>query len=63
MIRTLPAAPVMIRQDHVARYLEGLAALCLEVARQPRLLPLFVRILKLVPGTLAELQRARRLAA
>jgi hypothetical protein len=53
---------VIGRHDHVGLYLEGLAALCLEVAR-PRLLPTFLCILALVPGTLADLQRSRRLAA
>jgi hypothetical protein len=63
MIKSLPA-PVAIRQDQISRYLLGLAALCLEVSREPRLLPTFVRILARVPSTLAALQRAqRRLAA
>jgi hypothetical protein len=38
----------------------GLAALALEVSTRPRLLPLFVAILKLVPGTVRELQQTER---
>jgi hypothetical protein len=42
---------------HIARYLEGLAALCLETAARPELLPTFLPVLSLVPRTLAELAR------
>jgi hypothetical protein len=52
MIKSLRPAPVVIRQDGVARYLLGLSALCAEVARESRLLPTFVRILARVPATL-----------
>jgi hypothetical protein len=64
MIKSLPGGPVTIRQDAVARYVEALGWLCVEVSRKPTLLPLFLAILKLVPGTIASLRRAeRRLAA
>jgi hypothetical protein len=56
--------PVTIPPDGVAQYLLGLSRLCAEVARNPKLLPSFMRVLRLVPSTLAALQRAqRRLAA
>jgi hypothetical protein len=38
-------------------YLKGLASLCLEVAREPRLLPLFVAIVAMMPKTLREFER------
>jgi hypothetical protein len=64
MIKSLAAGPVTIQHDRVARYLVALSSLCLEIARQPHLLPLFVQVIRLVPSTLAELQWAqRRLAA
>jgi hypothetical protein len=44
-------------------YLLGLSALCAEVAERPGLLPVFIQVILLVPGTIAELLRARRLAA
>jgi hypothetical protein len=45
-------------------YLRQLGLLCFEVSRDLRLLPVFLGILKLVPGTLAELWREeKRLAA
>jgi hypothetical protein len=49
----------------IERYLRGLGSLCSEVSSQPRLLPVFLAVLRLVPGTIAELQREsrRRLAA
>jgi hypothetical protein len=55
----------MKRHDHrVVRYLEAVAKLCLEVAAEPRLLPLFVAIIALVPATIAQLKRdSERLAA
>ena len=57
-------APTPIRPDGVSQYLLGLSSLCAEVARNPRLLPVFVRLLARAPSTLAALQRAqRRLAA
>jgi hypothetical protein len=62
MIRSLPVAPVSIQRDGITRYVEALGWLCVEVARQPRLLPTFLRILQLVPSTVRELER-RRLAA
>ena len=54
--------PVTIRPDGVSQYLLGLAALCVEVARNPRLLPVFLRIVARVPRTIESL-RSRRLAA
>jgi hypothetical protein len=47
----------------VSSYLHQLAWLCLEVSAKPKLLPTFLRILALVPSTITELQRSRRLAA
>ena len=61
MIKTLPA-PTPIRQDGIAQYLLGLAALCIEVARRPALLPLFLRIIKLAPRTIETLWTERRAA-
>ena len=49
--------------DCVAQYVKALGWLCVEVARQPKLLPVFLRLLTLVPRTVEQLQRARRLAA
>jgi hypothetical protein len=46
----------IMRRD-VRRYLLGLLALCAEVADDPRLLPDLVRILRLVPPTLAQMLR------
>jgi hypothetical protein len=58
VIKTLPA-PVTIRQDddRVSQYLLALGALSMEVARRPALLPVFLRIVALVPGTIIELVR------
>jgi hypothetical protein len=36
----------------VGRYLEGLAAACLEAARDPRLLPTLLGVLRLAPKTI-----------
>ena len=48
----------------IPRYLLGLGALCFEVSRNPRLLPLFVCIIARVPSTLLELVREqKRIAA
>jgi hypothetical protein len=48
----------------VRAYLLGLSRLCVEVSRDQRLLPVFLRILALAPATVAQLQKAqRRLAA
>ena len=62
MIKSLPA-PTPIREDRVDTYLLALGALCLELARAPQLLPVFLRVIKLVPSTVAELRRSERLAA
>ncbi len=48
--------PTPIRRPCVKSYLRSLSSLCVEVARSPQLLPSFVRILRLTPGTLAGLQ-------
>jgi hypothetical protein len=49
--------------DHLTRYLLGLARLCCEVAYRPWLLPWFVQVIARVPATIMELRReARRLA-
>jgi hypothetical protein len=60
-----PAGGSRVCHSSAEEYLRGLAALCLEVARRPALLPTFVGILRRVPGTLMELLRAdrRRIAA
>lgn len=43
---------------------EAVAALCLEVSRHPRLLPVLIGVLKLAPGANAQLVRdQRRIAA
>jgi hypothetical protein len=42
----------------VGRYLEGLAAACLETARNPRLLGVLLGVLRLAPRTIVELARA-----
>ena len=55
-------APTPIPRDHVSQYLLGLSRLCVEVARNPRLLPVFLRIVARVPRTIESL-RSRRLAA
>jgi hypothetical protein len=47
----------------VTTYLQAIAALAMEVAREPRLLPVFLGVIRLVPRTVEALQRARRLAA
>jgi hypothetical protein len=40
-----------------AQNLEALCWLCLELARAPRLLPVFLRVIELTPRTVAELRR------
>ena len=45
----------MTQHDRITQYLEGLSALCREVASDPRLLPLFRRIIVLVPKTISQL--------
>jgi len=52
-------------RDRISAYLRALGLLCFEVSRDRRLLPLFVRIIALAPGTIAELRRGdqRRIAA
>jgi hypothetical protein len=47
----------------IRRYLQQLAFAAQETSGDLRLLPLFVGILKLVPETVSELERAERLAA
>lgn len=55
----------MTERDRIARYLEGLARLCFETSRNPRLLPYFLRVLQLVPCTVRELicGKPKRIAA
>lgn len=55
----------MTQYDYpITVYLKGLSSLCLEVAREPRLVPLFVAIVGLMAKTLREFEReARRIAA
>jgi hypothetical protein len=67
-VSNLPAiasrsAPVAIRPDGVAQYLLAIASLCVEVARSPRLLPVFLRVIAMAPGTIEGLERVRRRAA
>lgn len=64
MIRSLPSGEPVIRHDAVTRYLESLAHLCLECARHPHLVPVFIGILSRVPSTLLQLalQQRRRAA-
>jgi hypothetical protein len=48
----------------VTLYLRGLAAVCLECADCPALLPSFLAIIRLVPATVSELRAAAgRIAA
>jgi len=51
--------------DRVRVYLVALSKLCIEVAAMPGLLPLFARIVAIIPATLSELRRGeeRRIAA
>jgi hypothetical protein len=42
----------------VGSYLEGLAAACLEAARNPLLFGVLLGVLRLTPPTIAELARA-----
>lgn len=50
--------------ERIRRYLEGPARLVLEVSHDQRLLPVFLRIVALVPATVRHLRRGdqRRLA-
>jgi hypothetical protein len=50
----------MTQHDRIGDYLLGLSRLCLEVAREPWLLPLFVQLVALVPATIAALRREER---
>jgi hypothetical protein len=53
-----------VTHARVSLYLRQLGLLCLEVADNPKLLPTFLRLIVLVPATVAELRRdSRRLAA
>jgi hypothetical protein len=57
-------ADTVVSIPTITSYLSQLAALCREVSRRPELLPLFIAIIMLVPGTIARLGRERkRLAA
>jgi hypothetical protein len=47
----------MTQHDRISVYLRGLARLCAKVAARPELLPTFLRVLALVPGTVRELLR------
>ena len=62
MIKSLPQR-VMIRHDNrVDTYLLALGALCVELARAPQLLPVFLRVIKLAPRTIEALRSERRAA-
>ena len=56
-------APTPIRRDGVARYVEAIGWLTLEVSRTPKLLPLFWAILKLAPRTIEALRCEQKRAA
>jgi hypothetical protein len=54
-----PAAEKEMRSDaRIRRYLQALGKLCIEVADQPKLVPVFLQILLLVPRTIAELAKS-----
>jgi hypothetical protein len=55
-------APVAIQRDGVAQYLLALASLCAEVAREPRLLPVFLHVIAMAPRTIEQLRTRRRAA-
>jgi hypothetical protein len=55
--------PVRVQRDHVRLYLVALSRLALEVSRNPRLLPSFIRIVSRVPSTIEALRCERRRAA
>ena len=57
MIKSLPT-PIR-QEDRVSTYLLALGALCLELARAPQLLPVFLRVIRLAPSTVTELRRRR----
>ena len=62
MIKSL-AAPTPIRQDdRVDQYLLALGALCVELARRPQLLPVFLRVVAMAPRTIETLRGERRAA-
>ena len=44
-------------QPRVAAYLEALGHVCLEAARDPKLLPVFLRIVRRAPRTIRELSK------
>jgi hypothetical protein len=52
-----------MRHPNISGYLEALGTLCIETSRNPKLLPVFIAVLRLVPRTITELERAERLAA
>lgn len=54
--------PVTVQRDHVRLYLVALSRLALEVSRNPRLLPSFVRIVSHVPRTIEQMWSRRRAA-
>ena len=61
-----PVVPTLVPMGTipaVERYLHALAGVCLEVAREPRLLPVFLRIVMMVPATVRELRGDARVAA
>jgi hypothetical protein len=56
------SAPVAIQRDGVSQYLLGLSRLCVEVARSPRLLPVFLHVVARVPNTIEQMRTRRRAA-
>ena len=49
VIKSLPAPTPIRQEDRADTYLLALGALCLELARAPQLLPVFLRVIKLAP--------------
>jgi hypothetical protein len=60
MIESLPAPTPIRQEDRVNTYLLALGSLCLELARAPQLLPVFLRVIALAPRTIAELRTTER---
>ena len=48
----------MMRYEGIRRYRRDLGMLCFEVADQPKLVPLFLQVLLLVPRAIAELAKS-----
>jgi hypothetical protein len=46
---------VAVKQPHISGYLLSLAHLCQEDAARPELLPVFLRIVRMMPAAIARL--------